>query len=566
MMKQFFIDHRLTPKSVLWPGGVTSSGGSPFIDYDCNGTLTDNYGIWGFENPAVKYLNGTALVNGVGFPSFMAVTFKNNDPSIDQRPTNFCGQMRSSADWYTAANPNTAYNALWFEYINALEDYLHGLGYLDNAYYYLANEPQDQSDYDAVAWYAQELKNAAPGLQLMVSEEPKPEIYEHPLYTEVKLDIWLAHWGIHYNPMISWDRQKNNDEETWLYFLHNTYLPRFNPITIDHPGVESKFLGWFLWKYRLRGLAYWKFNDWATNPWLNPNNQGQNGNLHLMYPPSQSNIPIAYGTTGHRFVPSIRLELMRDGLEDYEYFYLLAGGNQPQPYQINDADVVVDKIIGDIAVYKRDSEMLYNLRRLVGMKIAGEITLIPDITPDSRHPRSDGPPANYYLNFQDPTGEPTGTVIVGGNTYMKIGNALYDAGAGYGWFKAAEVPSTSFYTAWDPWVEVEPKVLLGSAVINDWGRNDVFEFDLPNGTYNVTVGVGYRGGDRSHKIVLEGIPLIDGEVTNNSWITRTRRIDIKDKVLSLMMGDYEIIGFINYLDIEVATPFSEMLYLPLVTR
>ena len=94
----------------------------------------------------------------------------------------------------------------------------------------------------------------------------------------------------------------------------------------------------------------------------------------------------------------------------------------------------------------------------------------------------------------------------------------------------------------------------------------MFEFDLPNGTYDVTVGAGYRGGDRSHKIVIEGIPFIDGEVTNNSWITRTRRVEIKDKVLSLMMGDYEVMGFINYLDIEVADPLNEMLFLPLVMR
>ena len=93
----------------------------------------------------------------------------------------FAVQTRSSADWYAAANPQTAYNTLWFEYIDALKDYLDSLGYLDKAYHYMANEPQDQADYDAVAWYAQELKKAAPGLRLMVSEEPKPEIYNHPL-------------------------------------------------------------------------------------------------------------------------------------------------------------------------------------------------------------------------------------------------------------------------------------------------------------------------------------------------------------------------------------------------
>ena len=32
-MKQWFIDHRLTPKSVLWSGGLTSNGGGPYIDH-----------------------------------------------------------------------------------------------------------------------------------------------------------------------------------------------------------------------------------------------------------------------------------------------------------------------------------------------------------------------------------------------------------------------------------------------------------------------------------------------------------------------------------------------------
>ena len=65
----------------------------------------------------------------------------------------------------------------------ALQDYLKGLGYLDRSYYYMANEPQDQADYDAVAWYSQELKKVAPNFKLMVSEEPKPEIYNHPTYS-----------------------------------------------------------------------------------------------------------------------------------------------------------------------------------------------------------------------------------------------------------------------------------------------------------------------------------------------------------------------------------------------
>ncbi len=58
-MKQYFIDHRLTPKSVLWSGGLTRTGGASYIDYDCSSILSDPHGIWGFEEPASRYLDGT---------------------------------------------------------------------------------------------------------------------------------------------------------------------------------------------------------------------------------------------------------------------------------------------------------------------------------------------------------------------------------------------------------------------------------------------------------------------------------------------------------------------------
>lgn len=558
-MKQFFIDHRLTPASVLWSGGLTSNGGAPYIDYNCTThAFTDNDGIWGFEAPAARYLAGTGLMagtftepfnGGVGFSSFMTMSFRNNDASADQRPSSFCGQTRSAADWYTGNNPTSAYNNAWFTYITAIQNYLQELGYLDQAYYYIANEPQDQADYDAVAWYSRYLHGAAPNLRLMVSEEAKPEIFAQ---IEAKIDIWLAHLGLQFNPDVAGERLLSHGEETWIYFLHGTHLPRFNPVTIDHPGIEGKLGGWFLWKYRLRGIGYYAFNDWGVNPWTTPLNSGQNGNLFLIYPPSVTNTPIAYGANGHNFVPSTRLELLRDGLEDYEYLYLLNGGSQPQPEETNGADEQVNKIIGYTVAYSRDSEFLYNLRKVIGQRIGGEVAAIPDLAPTSAHGRSEGAPGNYYINFQDPAGQPTGDVIYNGHTYMKIGDALYSATAGYGWLRAADVPDSDFYPFWDQWIDAEPKALLGSSVINSWGREDVFEFDLPNGVYDVTACAGSRSSPRYQNIVIEGVVFMADEETNNSWLVRTKRLAVRDKKLSLVMGKYEQIGYINYLDIEVA--------------
>ncbi len=548
-IKQYFIDHRLTPKSALWPGGVTSKG-APFIDYDCDtGTLTDPHGIWGFEKLAERYLDGNGLMdgeftgsfnNGTGYPSFMGATFKNNDSSADQRPSEFCGLARGSGDWYESDNPNSAYNKKWFEYINVLQNYLSSLGYLDKAYYYFANEPQDQAGYDAVAWYSEELKKAAPNLKLMVSEEPKPEIYNTG-----KIDIWLPVLN-KYDPSVSHDREKNHGEETWIYFLYGTRPPFFNPITLDHPGIESKLTGWFLWKYRIRGIAYYSMNNWSKNPWTDPMESNHNGDLFMLYPPSDKNQDIAYGSNNHRLVPSVRFELMRDSLEDYEYLYVLSGG-LPVVDQPDSADTQVDKIISGLTSYTRDSEFMYNLRRVIGLKNGNEISSIPDIEPPPTHPRAQGAPGNYYINFQDPEGEPSADpLIADGREYMKIGWNEYDDNLGYGWY--GDMAHVMYR-----YLDDGPNELQKSIIFDDWGRQKTFEFDLPNGTYNVTVSVGRQGKTYlRNKIDIEGISFVNDEATN-PYIVRTKEVAFSDNKLTMAMGIFDEYTMLNYLDIEALT-------------
>ncbi len=550
-IKQFFIDHRLTPSSVLWSGGLTGSGGAPYIDYDCTARkFTDNYGIWGFEYPANKYLKGNGFNDGTGFSSFMAATFQNNDASADQRPSTFCGLTRSSSDWYTANNPSSAYNQKWFKYIADMQTYLNSLGYLSKAYYYFANEPQDQADYDAVAWYARELKKAAPNLKLMVSEEPKPEIYANPTYPGAKIDIWLPVLN-NYNPDVSQAREKNNGEETWIYFLHGTRPPYFNPITLDHPGIESKLTGWFLWKYRIRGLAYYSINDWTSkNPWTDPITDGHNGDTFMLYPPSTSNTNITYGSNNHRFVSSIRFELMRDSLEDYEYLYVLNGSKRPEVGVSNSSDTLANKMVSGTTSYTRNSRFLYNLRRLTGLKNGNEISSIPDIQPPVTHPRSQGAPGNYYINFQNPTGSPTANpLVVNGKTYMKIGWNAYSETLGYGWYgdMSSTIKKYQYFSS------ATVNELQKSVIYDDYGLENTFEFDLPNGTYSVTVSVGYNRTDLHNKVVVEGVPIINDEASS-PYLVRTKTVTVSDYKLTMNTGIKGQYTMLNYIDIQAVSP------------
>ena len=564
-IKQWFVDHRLTPKSVLWPGGLSVAGGAPFIDYDCGGTLSDPYGVWGFEEPALRYLGGAGTMSGnldgdfnhgFGFPSFMAMTFKNNDASQDQRPVNFCGETLSGGDWYTADNPNSSYNQKWFEYITGIQNYLNNKGYLDKAYFYLANEPNNQAAYDAVAWYSQELKKAAPSLRLMVSEQPRPEIFDNATYTGSKIDIWLPVLN-NYDPLVSHEREENHNEETWIYFLHGTRPPYFNPVTLDHQGVESKLTGWFLWKYRIKGIAYYAMNNWSRNPWADPLNNNHNGDLFMFYPPSMSNDNISFGANGHRFVPSIRLELLRESLEDYEYLYLLSGGAQPEVGISNEADVQVDKIIGGLISYNRDDEFMHDLRRLIGLKIGGEISAVPDVYPTSEHPRSKGEPGDYYINFQDPTGLPVASYTDGdesyfvfeGKDYLRVGVNAYDETKGYGWYAPNDVNWMMHYNEWFD----NGNELQKSVVYSDWGRRAVFEFDLPNGDYNVTASIGHSGGPYARQFVtIEGVECFTAASTYNSVLVNTREVVVKDNKLTMEIGapENDEYTMLNYLDVE----------------
>lgn len=564
LIKQYFIDHRLTPKAVLWSGGLTTSGAEPYIDYDCSGTLTDNDGIWGFEAPAERYLNGTGTMNGqfsstfndgTGFPSFMCATFKTNDPSTDQRPDTFCEESRSG----TWSNASSTYNTKWFTYITAMESYLKSNSLLDKAYYYFANEPANQDDYDAIAWYSQKLKKAAPDLKLMVSEEPKSEIYNNSTYSDAKIDIWLP--VLHnYDPDTSWARETNYDEETWIYFLHGTTPPYFNPITLDHQGVESKFTGWFLWKYRIKGIAYYSLTGWSQNPWTDPMTYNQNGNTFLLYPPSESNGTIDYGANNHRIVPSIRLELLRDGLEDYEYLYTLAGG-QPEVNVSTAADTQVDKIISGLTSYTRDAEFMYNLRRLIGLKNGGEISSIPDIEPEAGHWRTQETPGNYYINFQDPDGSPATTstetiedqtysyYTINSKKYLQIGTNNYDEDLGYGWYASDDV---NWMMKYDEWFE-NTNDLEKSYIYSDYGRTATFEFDLPSGNYDVTVSIGKRGSYSNQNVSVESVTFFENTVTSSECKTATKNITVSDSKLSLVMGDGTDYTFLNYMEIEAKT-------------
>lgn len=162
------------------------------------------------------------------------------------------------------------------------------------------------------------------------------------------VDIWCPTID-NFDPTALYARMLKGDR-TWLYTVWGR-----PGLMIEFPGTDHRLMFWACFKYGAEGFLYWGTTHWDLNcqgeqrwpqkPWITYNRQpGHNGCGYLIYP-GPDGTPLS----------SIRLELVRDGIEDYEYFYLLGqlfkkvGNNAPEELRQQvygaltvSADVIID--------------------------------------------------------------------------------------------------------------------------------------------------------------------------------------------------------------------------------
>jgi hypothetical protein len=172
------------------------------------------------------------------------------------------------------------------------------------------------------------------------------------------VDIFVQRLHFYYRDYGSWVSPiRKAHKQVWIY-LHATPWQRETPMfLIDKPLAESRAVGWFAWDTRASGLLYYNINRWVgpqpgsnsnRNPYRDPlsyqtTSSGDpvrsNGDGSLLYPgyyPGQG-----LTVMGAPPVGSLRMEALRDGLEDYEYLKLLQGKSG-----VSIADYYSHRIVG----------------------------------------------------------------------------------------------------------------------------------------------------------------------------------------------------------------------------
>jgi len=203
-------------------------------------------------------------------------------------------------------------------------NHLRQKNWLSKAYCYWIDEPDlNNTPISYVQDGMKFLKEVAPELKrlLTLCKAPAPDARYYDM-----VNLWAPVMSCFSNEAAQ--ARQLRSEEVWWYVCTVPRTPYANNF-IDHPALEHRMRYWMMEKYNVQGDLYWTTTFWSyRNPYedassyvdANAKDSYGNGDGLLLYPPTKTPPKEALMAPPN---PSIRLEMIRDGLEDREYFWVL---------------------------------------------------------------------------------------------------------------------------------------------------------------------------------------------------------------------------------------------------
>jgi hypothetical protein len=131
---------------------------------------------------------------------------------------------------------------------------------------------------------------------------------------------------------------------------------------IDRPGTAARAVSWLGWRRGLSGELYYDMlQTWTGDPWKDVRAFAGNGDGTLLYPGR----PAELGGTRPFPVESIRLKIIRDGLEDLELLRMVADAGDATL-----ARRLAGRLVPSARGYERDAKPWLEARRLLGDTLA----------------------------------------------------------------------------------------------------------------------------------------------------------------------------------------------------
>jgi hypothetical protein len=249
-------------------------------------------------------------------------------------------------------------------------------GWMERLFHYLWDEPQPEH-YPAMIQLGEAVKQADPEIKNLVTAPLHPEwsrfvdIWTPVINCFERPQGWKRDYCEFTIPRSGYADEIANGKKLWWYqacgshgcnIVGGSYFRGWPSYMIDHSGVRNRIMSWMSWKYGIGAELYFNMNQayWKKDAWKDFHLFGGNGDGTLFYPGKPS---IIGGTTDVP-IESIRLKLIREGLEDYEYWALLAGRAGSEA-----ASQFVGTFIRNIHDFDDSPEKLYAVREQIGRQL-----------------------------------------------------------------------------------------------------------------------------------------------------------------------------------------------------
>jgi len=227
--------------------------------------------------------------------------------------------------------------------------------------------PQDAKLLAEIRRFYELARRGWPGLRTLITAPPQTYAALHK-----RIGIWCPLTPDYAEAEA--DQRRKRGEEVWWYVCNGPTAPWAN-FFLDQPGAAHRVLFWQTFGRRSDGLLYWGVNawpgfeartmrplpakrKWPAVPW---DDGGHNGDGYFLYPGP-------YGP-----LTSLRFEIMRDGVEDYDALRMLQELLKRKSDRVSAAVrerarhalTLSPEVFGSMTKYPADAGAMVERRRLV---------------------------------------------------------------------------------------------------------------------------------------------------------------------------------------------------------
>jgi hypothetical protein len=223
-----------------------------------------------------------------------------------------------------------------------MADWLKQRNWLKKAHAKLKDEP-GVGEYGRVASVFDFAGAVLPSIRREISEQLSPMLRK-------SAEVWTTNLTAPHVELDAVQSAIKPTDELWAYhnFLH----------TLGYPSISMRMIPWTLGRHGIKGYLFWSVNYWASDPWTDTAQNHTFMRGTLLYPDPKTGEPVS----------SVRWELFREGLEDFETLRLLR--------------TACDEAAGDANLDETRQAAVAEAEKLLGEEVAGLVRSARDFSWD----------------------------------------------------------------------------------------------------------------------------------------------------------------------------------------